>query len=81
VEIPEAGKTKSKPPAVPRDDLSPKIKAGGQAYVAVILAAVLAAAGAAQQGLELSPFAALGVAAIIGIIPLIRGFMKAGDGR
>lgn len=72
---------KEKPPVVPRDDLNPKIKAGGQAYVAVVLAGVLAAAGAAQQNLQLSPFATLGLSALVGIIPLIRGYLKAGDGR
>lgn len=67
--------------AVPREDLHPKIKAGAKTYGGIMLAGIIAAVGAAQQGLTLSPAAALGLTALGGFLPLLAGFLKMGDGR
>ena len=78
---PVPGAASSKPIAVQRDDLHPKIRAGMKTYAGILLAGIIAAVGAAQQNLSLSPAATLAVTALGGVLPLVAGYFKAGDGR
>lgn len=67
--------------AVPREDLHPKVKAGIKTYAAVGVAGAIAAIAAAQQSMDLSPLLALVLGLTGGALPLVAGFLKAGDGR
>lgn len=72
---------KEKPPAVPRDDLHPKVKAGAITYIGILLAGAIAALTKAQSTLELSPMAALGITGALTLLPILASYFKAGDGK